>query len=62
MNTKKWYILKNSLAIAVYIMSVHKLTDDLEQALSFDFERDIRIYLKDNKMSLCECENKPVEL
>lgn len=62
MNNKKWYIKKMGLAITVYVMSVHKLTDDLEVAKSFDSERDIRIYLTDNKMSLCTCENKPVEL
>jgi len=62
MTNKKWYIKKNSLAITVYVMNVHKLTDDLEKALSFDTKSLGTLYLKENNMSLCSCENKLVEL
>lgn len=58
----KWYIKKNSLKNTVYIKDIHKLTSDLNKAQAFDTKSDIVTYLKNNKMSTCACENKPVNL
>lgn len=58
----KWYIKKNSLSVTAYIIDVYKLTQDINKALSFNTKTQGLIYLIDNKMSTCSCENKLIEL